>query len=441
MTSPLFDLERMLPEAELWPCYRRLREEAPIHRVADRENVYILSRYEDVRAVLTDAGTFSSSLVAGAESPLLVLSDGERHRRLRAVLAAAFTPAAIELLREVAERAADERSRELVRARRGEVVSSWCQPIPCELIGAILGVPPARQSEFLELAYNLNSVFFANAVPGEREASSREKLTALLPAGLQLARALGPARGLAMLRRVAAAAPERGAALSRERLASCRGIAAFLAFFGRVVRAQRRHPQPNVLGLLIGAARGGEHGPQATEIEVLMQGLALIVAGIDTTASLFANAVHALCEDRALLSTLQQQPARTGAFVAETLRLWSPVQRTDRRAVRPTVIRGEKIPENAHLVLLLAAANRDPERFERPDELRLDRGAGGHLAFGLGPHVCLGRNLALLEAETALTTLLAQVATLDLDPERPAVRIPHPAVFGFTELPVVITPR
>ena len=115
--------------------------------------------------------------------------------------------------------------------------------------------------------------------------------------------------------------------------------------------------------------------------------------------------------------------------------------RTDRRATRPSEIRGQKIPENAHLVLLLAAANRDPARFERPNELRLDREASGQLAFGLGPHVCLGRNLALLEAQVAFAALLEHVETLGLDPKRAPVPIPHPAMFGFVRLPVVATPR
>jgi cytochrome P450 len=343
----------------------------------------------------------------------------------------------------VAVRAADERSHALAAAGRADVVPSWCQPIPCALIGAILGVPPARQGEFLELARNLNAVFFANPAPGEHEASRREKLAALGPAAAQLVLALGPSLGLEMLRAIAAAAPERGAALSRERLASCRGIAEFTAFFGGIVRAQRRRPQDNVLALLIQAARADADGaePRASEIEMLMQGLALIVAGIDTTASVFANGVHALCGDRELVSTLQREPKRVRAFVAETLRLWSPVQRTDRRAVRPVVIRGEKIPENAHLVLMLGAANRDPAQFERPDALCLDREPAGQLAFGLGPHVCLGRNLAVLEAEAAFDSLLRHVDTLALDPQQPAARIPHPAMFGFVTLPVVATAR
>ena len=243
-----------------------------------------------------------------------------------------------------------------------------------------------------------------------------------------------------LVRTIFGGARERGATLTRSRLESCHGLVEFVAFLGGIVREQRRHPRGNVLDMLIEAMEPSWEGSaRASEVEMLLQGLALIVAGVDTTATFLGNGVRVLCERPALFEELKARPEAVDAYASEVLRLWSPVQWTDRRTTRPVELHGQKIPAHSHVLLGLAAANRDPRRFADADELRLDRGETGHLAFAVGPHACIGRNLALLEGRRAFRILLDQARSIRLT--GPSKRLHHPGIYGFDQLPVEIDPE
>jgi len=444
MTSqPAIDLpsleELALMDAP-WEGYARLRSEAPVHRPSGWDRTWVLTRYDDVRAALADAETFSSSMVPGTVPAMMVHRDGEAHDRLRAVMSAAFTPRAIEVVAPAVERIAVDRLEVLLAEGGGDLVPAWCHPIPIAAIAEILSVPPDRQADLRRWAADLLVVFFAQPEPGEVAAPIASRLATQIGCALRITPALGPRLGRELLRTIFRGTRERGARITQRRLEGCRGLVEFVSFLGGIVREQRRAPRGNVLDMLIEAMEPGSDGiPRASEVEMLLQGLALIVAGVDTTATFLGNGLHALCERPDLFSELKAHPDRIDAFASEVLRLWSPVQWTDRRTTRPIELHGEKIPENAHIKLLIGSANRDPARFNEPDALRLDRGETGHLSFAVGPHACIGRNLALLEGRRAFRILLEKTSSIRFS-QRPRP-MHHPGMYGFETLPVALDPK
>jgi cytochrome P450 len=440
MSSALPSLEELARVESPWPGYAKLRDEAPAYLLPDRSQTWMLSRYDDVRAALADPGSFSSSMVADSLPAMMVHRDGEAHDRLRAVMASAFTPRAIEVVSPAIDRVAQDQLQTLLANGGGELLSSWCHPIPMAAIAEILSVPGERQADLRRWAGDLLSVFFAQAEPGEVAAPGAQRVASLLACAARITWALGPRVGGELVRTIFGGARERGARLTRSRLESCRGLVEFATFLGGILREQRRAPKGNVLDMLIEAMEPGPEGvARASEVEMLLQGLALIVAGVDTTATFLGNGVRVLCERPELFEELKARPDTVDAFGSEVLRLWSPVQWTDRRTLRPVEIHGQTIPENTHVLLGLASANRDPRRFEEPDELRLDRGETGHLAFAVGPHACIGRNLALLEGRRAFRTLLEKTRSIRF--EEPPRRLMHPGIYGFEQLRVKLEPE
>jgi cytochrome P450 len=129
------------------------------------------------------------------------------------------------------------------------------------------------------------------------------------------------------------------------------------------------------------------------------------VAGHETTASLIANALGILLRDEALTAELMADPDRYPAFVEEVLRLEAPIQFSPRLVAEDVEKRGRTIRQGDVIMLHLAAANRDPERFADPDRIDLDRQNNRHLSFAWGPHFCLGAPLARTEAAVALGRL------------------------------------
>jgi cytochrome P450 len=163
----------------------------------------------------------------------------------------------------------------------------------------------------------------------------------------------------------------------------------------------------------------------------------LFAAGGKSTSSLIGNAVHMLALDQDLQNRLRGEPRLIPQFLEEALRLQSPFRHHMRVAARSATLGGIEIPEGTTLLLMWGAANRDPAKFERPDEIVLDR-PRRHVAFGSGIHVCLGNTLARLEARIILETLLAATAQFALDPAEPPKQVPSLAVRWFETLSLVI---
>lgn len=167
----------------------------------------------------------------------------------------------------------------------------------------------------------------------------------------------------------------------------------------------------------------------------------LLSAGGESTASLLGSAVHLLAARADLQAAVRQDPDLLDPFIEETLRLESPFRHHLRHVPHATALAGVEIPAGATLLLMWAAANRDPAAFDRPDEFLLDRSAPRHhLGFGRGVHFCVGAPLARLEAHAVLGRLLERTDHFELDPRRPPTRVRSLMIRRFATLDLMVSP-
>jgi cytochrome P450 len=198
---------------------------------------------------------------------------------------------------------------------------------------------------------------------------------------------------------------------------------------------QRRRTDPGD-DLMSGLIAVEEAGDQLTEDEIVATCNLLLIAGHETTVNLIANGALAMLRHPEHWAALGQDSSRASAIVEETLRYDPPVQLVARVAGADMDIGGARIPQGDTMMLLLAAAHRDPAVTERPDEFDPTRNSVRHLAFGLGPHFCLGAPLARLEATVALSAVTRRFPTARLDGD-PTYK-PNVTLRGMTGLDVAV---
>jgi cytochrome P450 len=179
-----------------------------------------------------------------------------------------------------------------------------------------------------------------------------------------------------------------------------------------LLQRRRTHPGDDLMSGLIAVEEAGD---QLTEDEIVATCNLLLIAGHETTVNLIANGALAMLRHPEHWAALGQDSSRASAIVEETLRYDPPVQLVARVAGADMNIGGARIPQGDTMMLLLAAAHRDPAVTERPDEFDPTRNSVRHLAFGLGPHFCLGAPLARLEATVALSAVTRRFPTARLD--------------------------
>jgi cytochrome P450 len=359
-----------------YPVMRALREAAP---VADAGGgLFILSRYADCRAALLDHRRFSSDLrnatgydagapLAAAAAALMVFSDPPDHTRLRGLVQKAFTPRRVHELRPRVEAIV---ARLLPGDGELEVIGDLAHPLPFIVIAELLGVPAPDHEQFRAWAGDLALVL--------EPVQSDERR----------------ARALA-------------------------GSAALGEYLRPQFAARREEPRDDLLTALVQAELRGD---RLSESELGANVVQLLIAGHETTQNLIANGLWALLRHPDQLARLRDDPALVPAGVEELLRYDSPVQFATRVALTDVEIDGVVVPRGARVMILLGAANRDPARFADPDALDVARADAGHLAFGHGPHFCLGNALARLEAEVALGALVRLPGLRLADGAPPAYR-------------------
>ncbi len=188
------------------------------------------------------------------------------------------------------------------------------------------------------------------------------------------------------------------------------GQQALLSYFQDLI-AQRRHSLgDDLLSALLSDAQGS----QLSEEELLATCVFVLFAGHETTTNLIGNAVLAVLRHPRERLRLESDPALIGSAIEELLRYDSPVQAAFRRALVDFELRDQRIRQGDHVLLLLGAANRDPDQFDEPDTLDLGRRDNRHVAFSLGPHFCLGAAIARLEGQIAVQTLFKRFPAMHL---------------------------
>lgn len=292
-------------------------------------------------------------------SEYLITQDPPAHTALRGLLMRLLTPRRLKENEESMWRLADRQLDRVIPAGRFEVLHGFAQPFALLVIADLLGVPEEDHREFKAQL----GVEHPDPGMGGTHTQSLDPLAFLFDT------------------------------------------------FSAYVTDRRRTPRHDVLTHMATATYPDGSTPEVAD--VVRTATFLFAAGQDTTARLITAAMRAIGEDAELQATLRAERARIPDFLEEVLRLEGPVKTISRLARRDTVVGGVPIPAGTTVAVFPHAANRDPRRFNHPDELRLDRAnPRDHLAFGRGIHTCPGGPLARAEARVALERILDRTADI-----------------------------
>ncbi|AVT41159.1 cytochrome P450 [Plantactinospora sp. BB1] len=397
--------------ADPYPGFAALRTAAPVHRLTlpDGANVWLVTRYADVRAGLADSrlsldkansrdGWKGFSLPPALDANLLNM-DPPDHTRIRRLVRYAFGPQRIARLRPRIEAAAEELLDRIAPAGRADLVAEYAGPLPVTVIGDLLGVPESDR------------------------AALRGWTDAMLAPPADDPRAAG------------------------------RAILSIQDLLVRLIADKRRNPGDDLLTALIaardtgdedaapgvdGAARGEDGADRLSEDELTSLAFLVLFAGYENSVHVIGTGLLALLRNPEQLALARNAAEPSPAAVEELLRYEPPGTVALRRfAVTDLTIGGTTIPAGATVLLCVAAANRDPERFADPDALDLERPDNAHLTLGHGIHYCVGAPLARLEAQIAIGAVLRRFPKLALavDPAELAWR-PSFRTRGLSSLPV-----
>ncbi len=366
--------------ADPYPVYDQIRTQGPIQLPGN--NLTVFASYAHCDEVLRHPAAASDRLKSTAAKraiaegaqprpfgpPGFLFLDPPDHTRLRRLVSKAFVPKVVKALEPDIVAMVDE----LLDGADGawDAVAGLAYPLPVAVICRLLGVPLEDEPQFSAasalLAQGLDPFL---TVTGSTDGNFDQRMEA----GLWL-------RG----------------------------------YLRDLISKRRKDPGDDLMSGLIHVE---ESGDQLTEDEIVATCNLLLIAGHETTVNLIANAILALLRDRDQWSALVADPHRAAAVAEETLRYDPPVQLVGRIAAQDMVIGGTTVPQGDNMLLLTAAANRDPDAVERPDEFDPDRETIRHLGFGKGPHFCLGAPLARLEAAVALTALTSRFPNAELAEE------------------------
>jgi cytochrome P450 len=379
-----------------YPHYAWLRESAPCHRVESRK-IWVLSRYADVLEGLRNTRVFSSNQGVGYERrpvPMMIAYDPPAHTRLRRIVAHPFTPRQIEGLRPRVERIAIDLLEPLLGAGTVDWVEEVALPLPVWVIAELMGVPPERRADF-------------------------KRWSAATVQVLGGAVDLPPA----------------------ERMRAEGVIGQFAAYFYGVIQERRAAAKvddkgDDLISLLLRANLDGE---KLQDGELISFCVLLLVAGNETTTSLIGNGALACMENPEEWRQVESDPALVRPLIEEALRYDAPIQGFFRNTLAEIEVAGTRIPAGEKVMMLYGSANRDARQFPDPDAFRVRRNPEEHLAFGAGPHICLGAHLARLEAEVLTRVYLERVRTMRR--EGAAERTNNPLLRGLAKLPVSLTAR
>jgi len=379
-----------------FPLYSTLREQYPVCQV-DPDGMWVITRYDDVQFALKNPQIFSSKAFSTIHQPewlrkdcrrdyFILSQDPPEHTQNRTLINKAFVHRVIDALIPRMREQARALVAQLSVAGEVDFIKAFADPYVAAILGHITGTGAAQSAEDIRHLIALTQVITSTR-PGDSHVAALEE-------------AIGR---------------------QRER-------------FAEAIGDRRRQPQCDLLSELTSGAGDAEQ----LDDEMLISLLDLLInAGFHTTSSVLVNAVIQFARQPDTMQSLKANPALISAFLEELLRYDPPTHALLRHATQPVTLAGITIPEDALILVLLAAANRDPARFANPDEFAMNRkNIKEHLAFGYGPHVCIGAALARLEITVALEELVKNFSavTCPADDELPWAGAL--LVHAVTELPV-----
>lgn len=401
-TRPLIDAAFL---ANPYPTYAALREAGPIHWSDEFfGGAWLLTNHDDVEMALKDPrfsaqrtgawvkdreeerGELSSFQRLFARA--LLFLDAPDHTRLRKVLNAGFRPDVIQqLVPHIEQIVSDLLAQAQTQAQAQgsfDFIEKVARPLPVHVITRLMGIEDGQRHDFMVWSDHL-ALFIGSPLPTREQA--RRAQSSLL---------------------------------------------AMSAYFETLLAHKRHTPGDDLTSRLVQAEARGEIDGGA---ELLAQCAMLLFAGHETTRHLLGSGVQALLTHPEQCERLRREPALLPSAVREFLRFDSPVQYTGRRVATDFILHGQPLRRGDLVLPLIGAASRDPARYTQPDTLDITRNQGPSLAFGVGPHVCLGAALTRMEAEIVFRQVLARWPDLRLLDEKPCWGN-NPAYRGLVALPL-----
>ena len=354
-----------------------LRARCPVHRDAMSGNVF-LTRYEDVRGLVSDRTLWRDPLMGEATSPMaqrfaeripegaaraettsILMLDDPDHKRIREPLTKAFY-ARVAKAKPQVERVVDAALDAIDASAPFDLMSQFCVPVPIDAIASILGVDPERLPEFRE---------WSEGVILSLNPFRTDEQTAVMETASEALR----------------------------------------TYFAKTIAERRAAPRDDLISDM---TQLQSEGADLSDVELQINLSALLVGGNLTTTDLIGNAVRNLLLNPAELAKLKADPGLIAAVVEETLRYEGPVDATGRIASRDMEIGGCPVHTKQAITFQLRAANHDPEVFDEPHRFDVSKKRKPHVAFGGGAHICIGAPLARMEAQVALLKLFERFPKL-----------------------------
>jgi len=372
-------------EFDVYAFWEDCRRDEPVKVIdAMGQDLYFVTRHQDVETVLRDAGRFSSRINADTMGPVMgtviLAMDGDEHRRYRNLVAGAFRPSALErwgdgLIRPTIDRLIDE----LPATGRADLVSQVTARYPVEVIGGVIGAPFDDHEEFHAWAQDIS---------------------------------LGPED---YARSIAAAT-------------------ALRAYLTPIVEDRKVHPRDDLISDIVTAQ---VEGARLDDEHIYGFLLLLLPAGAETTFRVMGNCLLALLRQPDVLERVRADRTLLDPVIEETLRWETSVTMVNRETTVPVDLAGTSLPAGVSVVCATGSANRDERRYVDGARWDIDRESPPHLAFGTGRHQCLGMHLARLELRIGLDALLERLPGLRLDPDAEPVEVEGMAFRSPPRLPVL----
>jgi len=374
-------LEPFSPEmlADPYPAYRAMRVRGRVQQTAAGH--WLVLGYDEVSHLLTDQ-RFGEAAGRGGrirlsrtqrEGPHQLLGrvdtmlsqDPPEHTRLRRLVSKAFTPRSVQKMRPRIQEIVNELLDGLASRAEFDLVSELAWPLPVIVIAEMLGIPREDRERFKRWSDAMAATLGGDYSSLDEARRSNEEL---------------------------------------------------VEYVGRVIADRRKQPRDDLISRLVAAE---ESRQRLTEDEMLGTVALLLVAGNETTTHLISSSMLALLRNPEQIARLRAEPSLLPSAIDEMLRYTGPVH-TTRRTAREDVSLGDaRISRGEVVVGILAAANRDPDKYADPDRLDVASNPTDHVAFGDGIHFCLGAALARLEGQIAIGTLLARFPDLRLLDDHP----------------------
>jgi cytochrome P450 len=382
-------------DADPYPVWRRLRDEAPLY-YNDKHDFFALSRFDDVescsvewKTYISGKGSVLEAIKSGLEMPpgIILFEDPPAHDLHRSLLSRVFTPRRMLEIEPKVRAFCAASLDPLIGAGGFDFIADLGAQMPMRTIGMLLGIPESDQEEIRD---RIDSTMRLDDGTGDRKAT-KEAIDATMGAD----------------------------------------------GFSEYIEWRAQHPSDDLMTDLLNAEFEDETGTtrKLRRDEVLNYVGLIAAAGNETTTRLIGWAGKVLAENPDQRADLVADPTLIPGAVEELLRYESPSPVQARYVTKDVEHYGEQVPAGSVMLLITGAGNRDERKFQDPDRFDVHRKMDHHLAFGYGIHFCLGSHLARLEGRVAIDEVLKRFPTWDVDYDN-AVRAHTSTVRGWESLPV-----